>query len=85
MTTDRQKRAVRFCEEILGVKYEGDIDDYTRVSNFLGLYLASAKHKSNFRKMVIKDMYGKRTISGPSLHDAMEAYYNCYADKDWCN
>lgn len=85
MTTDRQKRAVRFCEEILGVKYEGDIDDYTSVSDFLGFYLASAKYKGNFRKVVIKRLDGKEPTPDPILDDAMEAYYNCYADKDWCN
>lgn len=40
--TDRQKNAVRFCENILGVKYSGGIDDSVAVDKFLDKYLSKA-------------------------------------------
>ena len=43
MTTDRQKAAVNFCEEWLNVTFEGDINDFQQVSNFLSIYLDEAK------------------------------------------
>ena len=35
MTSSRQKKAVVFCEKVLKVRYEGDINDRPSVSNFL--------------------------------------------------
>lgn len=43
-TTERQKAAVRFCEEWLNVKFIGDIEDSTVVSAFLNEYLDDAKN-----------------------------------------
>lgn len=43
-TTERQKAAVRFCEEWLNVKFTGDIEDSTIVSAFLNEYLDDAKN-----------------------------------------
>jgi hypothetical protein len=43
MTTDRQKAAVNFCEEWLHIKFEGDINNFQEVSNFLSIYLDEAK------------------------------------------
>lgn len=43
MTTNRQKNAVRFCEEVLDINFNGDINNFQQVSKFLELYLDSAK------------------------------------------
>lgn len=43
MTTKRQKEAVYFCEEWLDISFEGDINNFNQVSNFLSMYLDSAK------------------------------------------
>lgn len=43
MTTDRQKRAVRFCETWLNVDFKGDINNYNEVSSFLSCNLEAAK------------------------------------------
>lgn len=43
-TTPRQKRAVHFCEELLHIPFEGDLEDSHQVSNFLSKYLADAKN-----------------------------------------
>lgn len=39
----RQKRAVRFCEHWLRIKFDGDIDNYNDVNLFLSKYLDDAK------------------------------------------
>ena len=43
MTTEKQKAAVKFCEQWLHVEYKGDINDFNAVSKFLGQYLDEAK------------------------------------------
>ena len=43
MVTLRQKHAVRFVVTTLRVPFEGDIENYADVSNFLGQYLNNAK------------------------------------------
>lgn len=49
MTTNRQKAAVRFCEErLLNCKFEGDINSFEEVSRFLGKYLYTAKYHPDF-------------------------------------
>ena len=35
MITDNQKIAVEFCENILEVTFDGDINDFEQVSKFL--------------------------------------------------
>ncbi len=45
MTTERQKKAVRFCEEWLNISFQGDINNREQVSNFLSDYLDAAKAK----------------------------------------
>lgn len=42
-TTEKQKRAIGFCETFLDVKFTGDKEDFQRVSNFLSKYLDKAK------------------------------------------
>lgn len=44
MTTERQKKAVRFCEQWLHVEFKGDINDFHEVSSFLSEYLDEAKN-----------------------------------------
>ena len=44
MTTPKQKAAVEFCEDWLEVKFEGDINNFNEVSNFLSQYLQLAKN-----------------------------------------
>lgn len=43
MTTQRQKAAVHFCERLLKVPFEGDIENCKQVSNYLSMYLEDAK------------------------------------------
>lgn len=43
MTTDRQKRAVQYCEDWLHIKFNGDLNNYKEVFNFLSENLESAK------------------------------------------
>lgn len=43
MTTERQKRAVRFCEAMTDAEFEGDINDFNAVSAFLSEHLDHAK------------------------------------------
>ena len=43
MTTERQKAAVRFCQEVFDVSFNGDINNFSEVSSFLSEYLDEAK------------------------------------------
>lgn len=43
-TTLRQKRAVHFCEELLHISFEGNLEDRSQVSDFLSEYLDDAKN-----------------------------------------
>lgn len=43
MTTQRQKKAVRFCEIWLHVTFDGDINNFNDVNKFLSIYLDCAK------------------------------------------
>ena len=43
MTTDKQKATVHFCEQWLNVTFEGDINNFRQVNNFLSEYLEDAK------------------------------------------
>lgn len=47
MTTERQKNAVWFCEQWLDERFEGDIDDFNDVSEYLSRNLDAAKEISN--------------------------------------
>lgn len=42
-STERQKKAVAFCECFTDGKFEGDIDDFYEVSEFLSIWLEYAK------------------------------------------
>ncbi len=44
MTTSRQKAAVHFCEQWLHITFEGNINNFQEVSNFLSEYLDDAKN-----------------------------------------
>ena len=44
MTTSRQKAAVHFCEQWLNVTFNGDINNFQQMSNFLSEYLEEAKN-----------------------------------------
>lgn len=43
MTTQRQKDAVILCENMLNIKFNGDINNSKQVSLFLKYYLEDAK------------------------------------------
>ena len=43
MTTKRQRAAVRYCENMLNIKFNGDINNFNQVSLFLDEYLECAK------------------------------------------
>ena len=43
LVTPKQLRAVKFCEFVLDVDYQGDLNNYKEVSNFLYNYLETAK------------------------------------------
>lgn len=45
MITDKMKRAVQFCEQWC-TKFNGDMNNYQEVSNFLGKYLKIAKEEA---------------------------------------
>ncbi len=47
MTTDKQKRAVAFCNEQCDEKFTGDIDNFAEVSKYLSTHLARAKERVN--------------------------------------
>lgn len=53
MTTDKQKRAIKFCNETLPDKFNGDIDNFKEVSLYLSQHLAEAKKKSEPKKIVL--------------------------------
>ena len=44
-STQRQKDAVGFCEEILKITFEGNIESFTECHNFLSIYLDDAIRK----------------------------------------
>mgnify|MGYP003435557503 FL=1 len=49
MTTDRQKAAVRFCEErLIDCKFKGDINNFQQVSSFLRKNLDAAKFSPDY-------------------------------------
>ena len=49
MTTDRQKAAVRFCEErLIDCKLKGDINNFQQVSSFLRKNLDAAKFSPDY-------------------------------------
>lgn len=43
MVSKKQKEAVKFCEQVLNIKFVGNINDFNDVSNFLFDYLDDAK------------------------------------------
>ena len=47
MTTDKQKRAIAFCNEQCDEKFTGDINNFTEVSKYLSTHLAQAKERGN--------------------------------------
>jgi phage/plasmid-associated DNA primase len=51
--TERQKKAVVFIEEILDIDFEGDINNYRQVSNFLNEYLEDAKELYAYNNSII--------------------------------
>ena len=53
MTTDRQKKAIIFCNETLPDKFNGDIDNFKEVSLYLSQHLAEAKKTSESKKIVL--------------------------------
>lgn len=47
--TDKQKSAVAFIENVLGIEFYGDIENKDRVSSFLSLYLRKA-YRAHYRQ-----------------------------------
>ena len=47
MTTNKQKAAVHFCEQWLGITFKGNIENKYQVSTFLSKYLQEAKNLYN--------------------------------------
>lgn len=43
-STERQRSAVHFCEQFLHVKFDGNLNDFYDVSEFLSEYLDDAKN-----------------------------------------
>lgn len=43
MVTDKQKSAVHFCEDVLKINFEGNIENYANVSKYLSKNLYDAK------------------------------------------
>lgn len=46
MTTEKMKRAVAFCEDYCDEKFNGDINDFNTVSNYLSRNLEVAKDRA---------------------------------------
>lgn len=42
-STEKQKKAIKFCEEWCNIKFTGNINNYNEVSNFLEEFLDEAK------------------------------------------
>lgn len=42
-STERQQKAVRYCEQWLYVEFDGNINSFDDCSLFLGIYLEDAK------------------------------------------
>ena len=47
MTTDKQKRAVAFCGQWCREKYDGDLENFKAVSEYLSRNLKDAKRRAN--------------------------------------
>ena len=47
MTTDKQKRAIAFCNEQCDEKFTGDINNFAEVSKYLSTHLVQAKERWN--------------------------------------
>jgi hypothetical protein len=45
MASKRQKKAIEFCESVLDVTFDGNINSYQDINAFLGKYLDLAKKK----------------------------------------
>ena len=43
MTTEKQRRAVAFCERWLNIKFNENVNDFEKVSRFLSINLDYAK------------------------------------------
>ena len=43
MMTKKQKSAISFCEEVLNISFNGNINNFNEVSEFLDTYLEQAK------------------------------------------
>lgn len=63
--TLKQIEAIRFCEDILGVRYKGNRENFKQVSRFLTEYLQEAstkyareKDKESIRLRNFYDTYG---------------------------
>ena len=50
MITDRQRAAVYFCEDVLKIRFEGNIENYAEVSNYLSKNLCDAKMQWKFMR-----------------------------------
>lgn len=50
MVSAKQKEAIRFCEDVLGIRYAGNRESLAEVSRFLGRYLKKASSEYNRRK-----------------------------------
>ena len=42
-STERQRAAVRYCEQWLRIEFDGNIDSFNDCSHFLKIYLNEAK------------------------------------------
>lgn len=43
--SQKQRNAVKFCEQLCSTRFEGDIENYHDVSTFLDKYFSKAKQK----------------------------------------
>lgn len=60
MITQRQRNAIAFCEEQLEIPFEGDINNYADVFNYLSRNLTEAKevYQANLEEaMFCLDIY----------------------------
>lgn len=53
MTTERQKRAIAFCNQMCHEKFDGDLDNFKEVFDYLSKHLNEAKESASRPKKVI--------------------------------
>ena len=79
MTTDRQKKAIWFCNKTISTKFEGDVDNFDEVSSYLSQHLEEAKKQA-------EQNYSLRCYSrgvNVNVYDRLSEYNRYTYEDDW--